>query len=117
MARCSAVWPWRHLAHPDRVRGPRAGAGGGARSGSRVPGVQVPTPATCDQCHRDPVLHAATMAAAASTPDQPWSPIVGGRALLPPLLGRPQLLLHSGLHTAPGLSLARADPAPAPGPS
>ena len=119
------------LAPPSapRVRGP--GAGGGARSGSRVPGVQVPTPATCDQCRRDPVLHAATMAAAtppaphtlalviqlcaaaaASTADQPWSPIVGGRALLPPLLGGPQLLLHSGLHT-------QADPAPgpAPGPS
>lgn len=57
------------------------------------------------------------VAAAASAADQPWSPIVGGRALLPPLLSGPQLLLHSGLHTHPGLSLARADPPPAPGPS
>lgn len=134
MVRCSVtVWPWRHLAHPECAgRGLAAGPG----HASRVCLLRVPTPPPCDQCHRDPVLHAATMAAAtppaphtltlviqlcvaaaASAADQPWSPIVGGRALLPPLLSGPQLLLHSGLHTHPGLSLARADPPPAPGPS
>ena len=43
--------------------------------------------------------------------DQPWSPVVGGKALIAPVISTPQLLVHTSL-PAPDLSVRRYEQKP-----